>query len=153
MMNKICPRCKTVYKYNQDGCPNGCAKKLRAESNKTYDKDQRANNKFYDSKEWKKLRELCKNKFINICIWSYYKHNKLVRGRVAHHIIPITVNKELSLKLSNLLFVSDEAHAEIHKLYIEATGKDFIEANKSILEDIYKYIKRWDKEGGTLESF
>lgn len=84
---------------------------IRREANKIYDKCQRKNQDFYSSKEWKRLRETCKNKFSGLCIC---KHKRIIKGRIAHHIIPVDVDKDLSLKVYNLIFVSDEVHAEIH---------------------------------------
>lgn len=146
MMNKICPRCRTVYKYNADGCPNGCNKKLKSESDKIYDKRQRKNHEFYNSKAWKRLRESCKSKYSNICIWTMYKHNRIIEGRTAHHIIPIEVDMGLALNGNNLLFVSDEAHREIHMLYKLGTKENFKKINSAILKEIQQYIKRWEKE-------
>lgn len=142
-MNRICPRCRTVYKYNADGCPNGCSKKIKRESDKLYDKTKRKNKEFYGSKEWKFLREACRKKYSNICIWTLYKHKKIVKGKIAHHIVPVEVNQELALKLENLIFVSDSAHREIHKNMM--CGKeDFELLNAKILELIRKYKFKWE---------
>lgn len=148
-MNRICPRCKKVYSYASKECPMGCNKKARAESNKIYDKHQRANHDLYNSKEWKRLREACKNKFSGLCIWTLYKYKKIVKGRVAHHIVPVEVAPELALSLSNLIFISDEVHREIHAQYILATKEHFGLLNESILEEIRDYIDKFvdDDEG------
>lgn len=145
-MNRICPRCRTVYSYSLGECPRGCNKKSRRESNKVYDKCQRKNQDFYSSKEWKRLREACKNKFSGLCIWTLYKHKRIVKGRIAHHIIPVDVDKDLSLKLYNLIFVSDEAHAEIHMKYSEAPKDYFKDVNEEILKEIYDCLDQWSDD-------
>ena len=145
-MKKICPRCKTIYSYDYKECPRGCSKKNKRESNKVYDKYQRDHKDFYNSLAWKKLRELCKNRFTGICIWTLYKHKRIVKGKIAHHIIPVEINKELALDIDNLLFVSDEAHREIHLRMDMSLARDFELLNKSILEEIETYIHRWREQ-------
>lgn len=143
-MNRICPRCHTVYSYSLKECPNGCYSKSKKENSKLYDKLCRKNKEFYGSKEWKFLREACRKKYSNICIWTLYKHKKIVKGKIAHHIVPVEVNYELALKLDNLIFVSDEAHREIHKSYMMCGKEDFELLNKKILELIRKYQLKWE---------
>lgn len=138
-MNRICPRCRTVYKYNADGCPNGCSKKIKRESDKLYDKTKRKNKEFYGSKEWKRLRIACKNKFDGICIWSFFKYNRLVKGKIAHHIVMVAEDKGLALNLNNLIFVSDKAHREIHTRY-NISG-----FNKRIHKELFYLVDRWEK--------
>lgn len=145
-MKRICPRCRTVYSYSSKECPLGCNKKNKRESNKVYDKCQREHKDFYDSLAWKKLREACKNRFSGICIWTLYKHKRMVKGKIAHHIVPVEIKKELALNIDNLLYVSDEAHREIHMRMDTSSAKDFGLLNKSILEEIGAYIKRWHEE-------
>jgi len=145
-MNRICPRCRTVYSYVSKECPNGCNKKSRREANRVYDETQRKNQDFYSSKEWKRLREACRNKYSGLCIWTLYKHKRIVKGRIAHHIVPLEINKNLGLKLHNLLYVSDEAHGEIHAKLDMSSAKDFGLLNESILEEIAAYIERWHEE-------
>lgn len=150
-MNRICPRCQRVYSYEQGECPKGCNAKRKKETNRMYDKYQRKNHDFYNSKEWKVLREACKNKFSGLCIWSLYKHKRMIKGTTAHHIKPVELNKEDALKLSNLIFVCDEAHREIHKEYSKITYEEYmlldddakIKVNKKIREKLYRYVRRF----------
>ncbi|MGL5988132.1 HNH endonuclease [Cetobacterium sp.] len=139
-MNRICPRCRKVYSYSLKECPNGCAKKTRSESNRIYDKCQRENQGFYNSKEWKRLRESCRNKFSELCLWSLYKHKRVKKGSLVHHIVPLSEDKSKGLSLSNLVYLCDEAHREIHRLY----KTDQIKTIKEIKE----FIKIWKVEYG-----
>ncbi|MEG0840861.1 MAG: hypothetical protein RSD79_05590 [Cetobacterium sp.] len=139
-MNRICPRCKKVYSYSFKECPNGCTKKARAESNRIYDKCQRENQAFYNSKEWRMLRESCKNRFSSLCLWSLYKHKRIKKGTTAHHIVPLSEDKSKGSLLSNLVYLSDEAHREIHKLY---------ETNqRGTIKEIREFIQVWEVEYG-----
>ncbi|MGL4863572.1 MAG: hypothetical protein ACRC4T_10695 [Cetobacterium sp.] len=139
-MNKICPRCRAVYSYSIGQCPNQCSSKAKLEDNRVYDRCQRDNKEFYSSKEWKRLRAVCKDKFSGLCLWSLYKHNKIKRGLIAHHIIPLSDDLNKGLQLSNLVYLSDEAHREIHKLY-ESEQQETIEL-------IRKFIEVWEIEHG-----
>ena len=67
----------------------------------------------------------------------------MVKGKIAHHIIPVEINKELALNLNNLLYVSDEAHREIHLRLNTSSSKEFELLNKDILIEIETYIQRW----------
>lgn len=139
-MNRICPRCRKVYSYSLKECPNGCTKKTRAESNRIYDKCQRENQTFYNSKEWRILRESCKNRFSSLCLWSLYKHKRIKKGTTAHHIVPLSEDKSKGSLLSNLVYLSDEAHREIHKLY---------ETNqRGTIKEIREFIQVWEVEYG-----
>ncbi len=150
-MNRICPRCQRVYSYALGECPNGCSTKRKKESNKIYDQTQRKNKDFYDSKEWRMLREACRKKFDGLCVWSFYKHKRLVKGTIAHHIVMVEEDKGLALNLDNLIFVSDEAHREIHTHY------DIPGFNKRIHEKLFDLVDRWEEKNnegwGTWKSF
>lgn len=139
-MNKICPRCGKVYSYSIGQCPNECSSKAKLEANRVYDRCQRDNKEFYSSREWRRLREVCREKFSGVCVWSLYMHRKAKRGTTAHHIVPLSQDKNKGLELSNLVYLSDEAHREIHKLY-ESRKEETIEL-------IRKFIQLWEIEYG-----
>ena len=114
-LNKMCPRCHTKYPYGES-CPGGCTKRRRKVDREVYDKYQRKNKDIYSSARWQALRKRCIARD-RICLWSYYKHNKIAQGRVVHHIIEIEDDRRRTYDMSNLILVSDAAHREIHKLY------------------------------------
>lgn len=136
-MNKICPRCRKVYSYNDRTCPNGCSDKRKKESNKVYDKEQRTNKDLYNSREWKLLREACKKRFSGLCIWSLYAHERIVHGTLTHHIEPVEDSEDKALNPDNLIYLSDTAHREIHELY-----NNDKEVTQALL---LEYIKLWDE--------
>jgi 5-methylcytosine-specific restriction endonuclease McrA len=90
--------------------------KQKKESERVYDKYQRKNRDLYSSARWQSLRDTCIARD-SICLWSYYKEKKIVPGRMVHHIIEVEESKNRSFDINNLIFVSDAAHREIHKLY------------------------------------
>lgn len=136
-MNKICPRCRKVYSYDDKVCPNGCSDKTKRESDKVYDQEQRVNQDLYNSREWKFLRDNCRKKFSGLCIWSLYKEKRIIQGKLTHHIVPVEDNKKKALDPMNLIYLSDAAHREIHELYEEDK-----EGTQSLLFD---YIREWEE--------
>lgn len=153
-MNRICPRCHKVYSYADKVCPNGCDLKDKYERNKVYDKCQRKNHDFYNSKEWKFLREACKNKFSGLCIWNYYIRKRIVKGTVAHHILPLATHKAHGLSLDNLIYVSEEAHREIHTKYTNVTKEEYErmiplerdKLNEDIQDLLFKLRDKWEEQ-------
>ena len=136
---RFCDRCKTKYPYGEE-CPNKCKAKAKKESDSYYNTYQRSHTAFYESRAWRKLRLVCKNRFDGLCLWSYVKHKKIVQGTLAHHIIEVRDAQSNSLDINNLIWLSDDAHREIHKLYK-------IEKRSTQLE-LFKLIKIWrDRDG------
>lgn len=132
---KFCDKCKTKYPYEEE-CPNRCKAKAKKEADSYYDSRQRCNAKFYNSKSWKKLRLVAINKFDGLCLWSYIKHKRVVRGTVVHHIVEIKNDMNRALDIDNLILMSDEAHREIHQLYkID---------KRATQEELLKIIKIWN---------
>jgi len=132
---KFCDKCKTKYPY-EEKCPNKCKAKAKKEADSYYTTHQRAHNSFYESKAWRKLRLVAINRFDGLCLWSYVKHKRVVRGTVVHHIVEIKDDMNRSLDIDNLIPMSDEAHREIHQLY--KTDKRGTQA------ELLKIIKTWN---------
>ncbi|MGL6063753.1 MAG: HNH endonuclease [Fusobacteriaceae bacterium] len=118
MIYKLCSKCMTKYEYNSV-CPNGCNATQKKEANRLYDKLLRKNHGFYNSLAWKKLRLRAMTRDNYICLWSYLRHNIIKQGTIVHHIIEVDEDKDKRLDIDNLITLSDEAHREIHKLYIK----------------------------------
>ncbi|MFD2671826.1 HNH endonuclease [Marinicrinis sediminis] len=94
----------------------------KRERNRHYDKYQRdqKSKQFYNSKEWKLLREKIKLKFNGLCL-KCLENKKIKVGVIADHIIPIKVDWSLRLVESNIDFLCVECHnaktAEDKKIY------------------------------------
>lgn len=137
MIMKICSKCNTKYKISEE-CPNGCGKLTRRESAKVYDRYQRKNADIYHDTRWISLTNQCKDRFNGIDIYQLYKYNKIVPGILSHHIEPIEDNKARAFDIENLIYLSDESHSEIHKIYNASIS------DKSRLQALlFLYVKRY----------
>lgn len=89
------------------------------ESRKAYDMTHRnkKSTAFYHSKQWKAVQAAAAARahYADELILS--EERRIVPGRIAHHIQPIADRPELSLSLSNIIYVSDATHKRIHDAY------------------------------------
>ncbi|GMQ56774.1 hypothetical protein AN1V17_11680 [Vallitalea sediminicola] len=125
---KYCDECKVKYEF------------IRKDNMKVYDKYQRNKDskRIYDSKEWKALTKLCKDRFQYIDVYQYYINNVIVYGEICHHIIEIVEDGSRIYDLDNLIYLSSATHNYIHGLY-----KRDKEATQSVL---FKLVERWKIE-------
>lgn len=137
MIYKICPKCRTMYEVGQE-CPKGCFAFAKKQNNKWYDKHKRKNAEVYHNKKWDKVRLSCLMKYDNICIYTYFKYNKVVPAVLVHHITEVSKDTEKALiyDLDNLIPASDKAHREIHARYKEEKLED-------VQEELRAYIKAY----------
>jgi len=112
--------CGKQYDKSLGKCPNSCGDKKRKHSSVIYDKFQRKNYNIYHDKRWKKLTELCKQRSNGIDVYAFNKYGKLIPGTLSHHIEEVNENKDLIFNINNLIWISAESHAEIHKKYNES---------------------------------
>lgn len=63
------------------------------------------------------MRSVVCDRVMGIDLYQYYKYNRLVQGRLAHHIQPLEDAPSLAYDLDNLIWLSDASHHEIHALY------------------------------------
>lgn len=131
LIYKICPKCRTKYLVGEK-CPNGCLDFAKKQNDKYYDKYSRKNANVYNNRQWERTRLNCLMRYDSICVYSYFKHNKIVPAVLVHHIIEVAkdTSKKLVYDLNNLIPVSDEAHREIHRRY-----------KTERLEDVQKELK------------
>ena len=106
MTKIVCSQCNKIHDKNKI-----CSIKRKRKLNRY--KDQSV----YATKDWIKVRQDILDYYKNICIYSFYKYNKIKVAETVHHIIELTSNIDLAYEPSNLIALSYEAHAEIHKLY------------------------------------
>lgn len=110
---------------------------------KSYDNDRKDSKEFnfYRTTEWILLRDIIKNKYKGICLYTYYKENKIVKSEVVHHIVELKEDYSKRLEVSNLIPLSESAHKKIHAIY--KTGKQ----NKEKLKKELKELKnKFEKE-------
>lgn len=135
MIYVICPRCRTKHLKGTE-CPNQCSRKNKKEANRVYDKYQRKNAEFYHSREWLALRDVCNNKYDNICLYSFFKYHEIVKSKVVHHIIELEDDRTQALSIDNLIPVSQIAHAEIHARYRKN--------KEEVQKELYEMKRQWE---------
>lgn len=83
-----------------------------------YDRLQRdrKSKSFYDSAEWRKVREevLARD---GVDLWLYTTKGIVEAADTVHHIIPLRENWERRCDPSNLISLSDRTHSEIEAAY------------------------------------
>lgn len=105
MIYKRCPHCGRRI---PSGTTCGCYKREYAPT--------KAGAEFYHSTRWNKLRAYILAKYSGRDMWSASK-GRLEKADTVHHIIPADEDPSLIWSESNLIPVSRDSHAEIHKLY------------------------------------
>lgn len=69
---------------------------------------------FYHSNQRKHMQALVKMTCHGLDMYAFYAEHRLVKGRIAHHIIPIFQEPDRALDMGNLIYVSDSSHKKIH---------------------------------------
>lgn len=122
---------------------NKCGKKIIQGSrcncrHRVYDREFRNkdNAKFYNSKPWKRIRDLCKLKSNGLDLFELEINKRIVLGSLAHHIEELEENKDRALDIYNLIWVSSKTHRYIHEQY----KKDKEGMQKILFEIIKKYF-------------
>lgn len=111
MLKKLC-KCGAVIPADKSVC-DSCAGKYQ----RTYDKYHRKRADYYKDRRWTAVRSVVCDKVMGIDLYQYYKYNRLVQGRLAHHIQPLEDAPSLAYDVDNLIWLSDASHHEIHALY------------------------------------
>lgn len=139
-LKKLC-RCGKIIDYTDKYCVECTNKHLqeKKDTNKYYDINHRKNKDIYSDTIWRKLTEICKNKFNGIDIYSLFVYNKLVYGSLSHHIVEVDEDKNRIYDISNLIYVSDASHREIHSAYNKG-GR----VKKDMQELLFSLITRYE---------
>lgn len=118
---KYCCKCGKKIEYTQKMCDE-CTKKYgslekeryrRYQANRT-DKESQV---FYNSKEWKKVRERIKNRDKGLCLMCLYIDNVITSYDYVHHVEEEKERKDLRLEEDNLICLCKSCHKEVHKGY------------------------------------
>ena len=138
MLKKLC-KCGAVIPARKSVCDR-CASKYQ----RTYDRYHRERADFYKDRRWASVRSIVRSQAMDMDLYQLYKYNRLVQGRLAHHIQPLEDAPSLAYDADNLIWLSDASHHEIHALY--DSGKKF--ETMGYLHSIKKNFR-----GGGLKSF
>ena len=140
-MSKIfCSKCKNVHERGE-GCPKKDYPFLDSDNprekshSKTYaemNEEELRIQKFYNSKEWRKMRDRMLERTNGLCAVCWMKG--IVRNAVAvHHIKKLRTHFHLRLDEDNLICVCRSCH-------------ELVEDTCSSLEEIFELIKKEKKK-------
>lgn len=109
MLMREYPVCGKVHKQGER-CPHAGARQ------REYDMNHRNKESisFYYSNQWKCMQALVKMTCHGLDMYAFYAEHRLVKGRIAHHIIPISQEPDRALDMGNLIYVSDSSYKKIH---------------------------------------
>lgn len=85
---------------------------------KKNDEDYNRANDFYNSKAWRKLRDLMRSKYLGMCIVCWAK-GKVRELYTIHHIEELKDNFGRALAEDNLIGVCSSCHKRIHDEYLK----------------------------------
>lgn len=118
MLKKIC-RCGKVIPYSMKRCPEcveraeeECKKNIKYYKQTTYERDSKYN-KFYKSKEWKKIRQLVIIRDHSLCK-DCLNNNTITPYHTVHHIVPIKEEWSKRLDVANLICLCESCHQKRH---------------------------------------
>lgn len=132
MIYKRCARCG---KRIESGQTCECVKMRHKEYNK-YSRNK-VSSEFYDSVNWKRMREYIKNKYDGIDVYAYVLFGQVEQATLVHHIVEIEDDKSQALVERNLIPVSISSHNLIHQAYNES------EASKRAMQaTLYECLRR-----------
>lgn len=107
------------------------------------DEEEKARQEFYNSTEWKNIRDLAIKKCFGIDIVEYYKTGQIVMGYTVHHIIELKDDWNKRLDINNLIYLSQENHLRIHKM-MERSKED----KEKVVEMLLQVKARFESEFG-----
>lgn len=123
MVYKYCPLCERVKIPDEDKVCSKC-KELYGEDiekakYKRYNRTRmdKESQSFYNSKQWKKIRERVKRRDNGLCLYCLLVKNVITTGDLVHHIVEEKQDKSLRLEEDNLIMLCNSCHAYIHGQY------------------------------------
>lgn len=136
MLMRECPVCGKMHRQGER-CPYAGTRQ------REYDVNHRSKKSafFYHSNQWKHMQALVKMACHGLDMYAFYVEHRLVKGRIAHHIIPISQEPGRALDMGNLIYVSDSSHKKIHDAYSKSDDdkkimqKKLFSINKKIFRE------------------
>lgn len=126
MSRKVTCSCCGIVAY-----PHSCPIKNRDRYKVNKD---RVDNKIYQTKEWRKLREEVREDAKYMCLVSFYCCSKVVVASTAHHIEEVLKSDDKVYEIDNLIALNESMHREIHKVYKTNYKKDMQELQRKCNE-------------------
>ena len=135
MLKTVCTKCNK--KLNQgERCV--CNSNRHREYDR-FNRDEKAK-QFYHSKEWRRLTALCKSKCNGLDLYELYENNKIVKGELSHHIIPVEDDAGKKFDIDNLIYVSQKTHNFIHSVYARSKKE-----KKALQTKLFNYLLKIKK--------
>ncbi|WIF94304.1 HNH endonuclease [Caminicella sporogenes] len=120
-LKKLCNRCqKNIIDMSQKYCSE-CEKIVEDERKERYKRYNQSRTdvkeqKFYQSKEWKHVREIVKSRDKGLCLLCL-SEKKINYCDTVHHIEELKVNWNKRLDLDNLICLCESCHQYVHRQY------------------------------------
>lgn len=148
-LKKLCSYsgCNTLVDYGTKYCNKHKTKdKDRYKDyrrNRLQDKEEKARQDFYNSLEWKNIRDLVIKKCFGIDIVEYYRTGQIIMGYTVHHIVELKDDWNKRLDINNLIYLSQENHIKIHKMMEKSK-----EEKDKVVEMLLQVKARFEREFG-----
>lgn len=148
-LKKLCSYsgCNTLVDYGVKYCSRHEARDRERykdyRKSRLRDEEEKARQEFYNSPEWKNIRDLAIRKCFAIDIVEYYKTGQIVLGYTVHHIVEIKDDWNKRLDINNLIYLSQENHSRIHKI-MERSKED----KEKVIEMLLEVKARFEREFG-----
>jgi hypothetical protein len=150
MRRKMCAHvgCAIAVPFDQRFCQKHADdnKRYQAERQARYDKTVRLVrdadiHAFYLTPEWNTTKQVVRDKFKGLCVWSYFVDGMIIKGEEPHHIKPIRTEWELRLALPNLIYLSHAVHMKVEAAYRKSE-----KIKKQVQDQLFDLMKRWENE-------
>ena len=107
------------------------------------DKGQKKYQDFYNSKHWKRLRDVIVNKYYGIDILEYYRTGRIIQGERVHHIVELSENYNRRLDISNLIYLTEQNHRRVHEEYLKGSKE-----KKQMQDILFELVEKFNSEFG-----
>ncbi len=147
MLSKLCPKCNKVIPIDDKYCPK-CLEIVQAQrnanrkqSNRVYkaNRSDTEEQKFYWSKEWKRVKATVKARDLGVCSLCRAKENRFVNANVVHHITELKEDWNLRLNPNNLICLCNSCHNKVHRTYLIDINK------KEIMQNLLRKLIKNEK--------
>ena len=105
------------------------------------DENKKKYNDFYNSNDWKRIRDCIISHYVGMDIFEYYTTGKILTGERVHHIIELTDDWNCRLDVDNLIFLTERNHRRVHAAY-ESSSKN----KKAMQNKLFDMINKFNKE-------
>lgn len=105
-------------------------------------REDKAEQKFYNTDEWKRIRAACISLQNGIDIVEYYRTGKVVQAEAYHHIEELKDNWERRLDVDNIIGLTERNHRRVHAVYLKG-DKEKKSMQRTLLALLDKYYKEF----------